>query len=84
MSQNLIQFKVPVPNIIPDDAKKDDFGRSWKKQGNDYYSWDGNFWNVWFRRNKKPEVGEKVFDMIIKKVYIYRNYKRGVVEFESI
>tara|TARA_B100000902_G_C27313535_1_gene919864 strand:- start:1761 stop:2033 length:273 start_codon:yes stop_codon:yes gene_type:complete len=82
--QNLIQFKVPVPNAIPDDAKKDSLGRSWKKQEKGYYSWDGDFWNVWFRRNKKPEVGEMIFDMKIKKVYVYRNYKRGVVEFESI
>ncbi|MAJ82648.1 MAG: hypothetical protein CMF41_07005 [Legionellales bacterium] len=87
MTDLLHNYKIPVPTIIPEYALKDELGRSWTKQSDSYFSWDGDFYYVWFRRNKKPEIGERIktesFSKTIKKLYIYRNYKRGVVEFET-
>lgn len=50
------------------------------------YSFDGNWWYIWFKGDFPLQVGDSVFTdkgYTIRDIHVYKNYKRGCVLLED-
>jgi len=46
------------------------------------YSFEGNWWYVWFKGEVPIEVGKNIFVnqyYLVEEIHIYKNYKRGTM-----
>jgi len=50
------------------------------KQIQSEYSFDGNWWYIWFRGDIPIEIGDPITldkNYVVEEIHIYKNYKRG-------
>lgn len=47
------------------------------------YSFEGNWWYVWFSREVPLKVADNIFldqNYLVEEIHIYKNYKRGTMK----
>lgn len=88
MYMSLRKYRNPVPSKPPENAITDSTGRQWVRSctiSNEFYSWDGDYWYVWFKgKLEPPEEGETIRfeNSSAEVVSVLRSYRsmRAVVE----